>query len=92
LKKEGLIEGENKQALEEEGVVFQGKPKQGKTNKKSKKGSAVNANGSMTPDYHTIMKFGKIGVSPPAEQSELEATADQVSGIKSGLETLGRME
>lgn len=46
----------------------------------------------MTPDYHTIMKFGRIGVSPPAEQSELETTAEQVSAIKSGLETLGRME
>lgn len=46
----------------------------------------------MTPDYNTIMKFGRIGVSPPAEQSELEATAEQVAEIKSGLETIGRME
>jgi hypothetical protein len=52
----------------------------------------VKEDGSMTPDYNTIMKFGRIGVSPPAEQSELEATAEQVAEIKSGLETIGRME
>ena len=52
----------------------------------------MNENGSMTPDYHTIMSFGRIGVSPPAEQSELDTTAEQVSAIKFGLETLGRME
>ena len=46
----------------------------------------------MTPDYHTIMKFGRIGVSPPAEQSELEAVVTQVADIKTGLETAGRME
>lgn len=38
------------------------------------------------------MKFGRIGISPPVERSELPNTAAQVKEIHDALQVIGRIE
>jgi len=40
-------------------------------------------------DLHMIMKFGRLGLSPPVKKSELGATAQQINEIMEAMELAG---
>lgn len=90
LEKAKLIESKSKQEREEEGFVQLGASKQqGRRDKKDRKTGTTADGAQMSLDYHMIMKFARLGISPPVQKTELGAAGDQVATIRDAMEALG---
>lgn len=91
--KNKLILGEYKKDREEKEFIYaqSASKQQGKrTNKKPTKPEDADPN--LNLDLNMIMKFGRLGLSPPVKRSELAACADQIKDILEALLLLGEKE
>lgn len=93
--KNKLIQGEYKKDREDKEFIYaQGASKQqGKrTNKKPAKPEDSDPDPSLNLDLNMIMKFGRLGFSPPVKRSELASCAEQIKDVLEALLLLGKIE
>jgi len=85
-----LIEAKTKEEREQE-AQEETCGQQGKRKNKGADKSKMNGD-KLAPELQTIMMFGKLGISPPVKQDELEAIIKQITEIQEALQGKGRLE